>query len=75
MPKNGRGDRAEGPMLVPVNLILSSLVILGCYLGPMYLVGHWHTKAAVLLAIAGVGGVLLYFTWYRFLPEPGDDAD
>ena len=62
-------------MLALINLVLSSLVILGCYLGPMYLVGHWYTKAAVLLVIAGVGSVLLYFTWYRSLPEPGDGAD
>jgi hypothetical protein len=75
MPKNGRGDRPERPMLALVNLILSSIVILGCYLGPMYLVGHWYTKAAVLLVIAGVGSVLLYFTWYRALPAPGDGAD
>ncbi|MHC4330503.1 MAG: sodium:solute symporter family transporter [Planctomycetota bacterium] len=75
LPENKQNDPPERPTMALVNLILSSIVILGCYLGPMYLVGHWHTEAAVLLAIAGVGSVLLYCTWYRFLPEPGDGAD
>jgi hypothetical protein len=35
----------------------------------MYLVGHWHGQAAGWLATAGVAGVLLYFTWYRNLPQ------
>ena len=61
---------AESLTLALVNLFLSSILILGCYLGPMYLVGHWHVHAACSLALAGVAGVLLYFTWYRNLPSP-----
>jgi len=67
---NRSNDPGERPRLVLINLILSSIVILGCYLGPMYLIGHWYIKAACLLAMAAVGGVLLYFTWYRNLPRP-----
>jgi solute:Na+ symporter, SSS family len=68
---NERNDPAESLTLALVNLLLASIVILGCYLGPMYLVGHWHTEAAAALAMAGVGSLLLYFTWYRNLPRSG----
>ncbi len=61
---------AESLRLAVVNLLLSSTMILGCYLGPMYLVGHWHVRAAGWLVTAGVAGVSLYFTWYRNLPPP-----
>ena len=59
---------AESIGLAAINLFLSSTMILGCYLGPMYLVGHWHGQAAGWLATAGVAGIFLYFTWYRNLP-------
>ncbi len=59
---------AESLRLAVVNLLLSSTAILGFYLGPMYLVGHWHRQAAGWLVAAGVACVLLYFTWYRNLP-------
>ncbi len=59
---------AESMALALVNLVLSSVVILGCYLGPMYLVGHWHAQAATALAVAAAAAAVLYFTWYRRLP-------
>jgi Na+/proline symporter len=68
LPTTELAAPAESMRLAAVNLILSSAVILGCYLGPMYLVGHWHMQAACCLVIAGVAGVLLYRTWYRNLP-------
>lgn len=61
---------AESPRLAVVNLLLASTAILGCYLGPMYLVGHWHGQAAYCLIAACVAGALLYFSWYRNLPPP-----
>jgi hypothetical protein len=63
--------QSENLTLAMTNVLLASIVILGCYLGPMYLVGHWHVQATISLAVAGVAGVLLYFTWYRNLP-PSD---
>jgi Na+/proline symporter len=63
--------QSENLTLAMTNVFLASIVILGCYLGPMYLVGHWHVQATISLAVAGVAGVLLYFTWYRNLP-PSD---
>jgi len=61
-------DPAERTSLAVVNLGLSSVVILGAYLSPMYLVGHWHAQALAWFAAAVAGAVILYFTWYRHLP-------
>jgi hypothetical protein len=61
-------DPAESPSLAVANLVLSSVVILGVYLAPMYLVGHWHTQALCCLGGALAAAVALYFTWYRNLP-------
>jgi Na+/proline symporter len=60
---------AEGLGLALVNVVLASTVILGCYLAPMYLVGHWHAEAAISLGIAAAAAFLLYFSWYRHLPN------
>ena len=62
-------DRSESLPLALVNLVFSSTAILGIYLSPMYLVGHWHAQAMLCLAAAATATVLLYFTWYRHLPE------
>ncbi|MBN2475947.1 MAG: hypothetical protein JXB62_15150 [Pirellulales bacterium] len=62
-------DRTEGLPLAAANVVLSSVVILGTYLAPMYLVAHWHATAAACFGMAAAAGVTLYFTWYRTLPE------
>jgi Na+/proline symporter len=58
----------ESPGLTALNVALSSIAILGLYLAPMYLVGHWHVRAALCLGAAALAAVALYFTWYRNLP-------
>jgi hypothetical protein len=37
----------------------------------MYLVGHWYAQAAISLAIAAAASFLLYYCWYRHLPQAG----
>ena len=61
-------DPAESAWLAGLNLVLAGLVILGAYLSPMYLVGHWHAGALAWLALAVAAAVPLFFTWYRNLP-------
>ena len=68
LPSHELSDRSESLLLAAVNVILSSVVILGAYLAPMYFVGHWHAQALICFATASVAAVVLYFTWYRNLP-------
>jgi len=63
-------DPAESAGVGMLNLLLASVIVIGVYLGPMYLVGHWHLRAAVCFGIAAAAAVPLYFTWYRNLPPP-----
>jgi SSS family solute:Na+ symporter len=58
-----------------VNVLLAMLAITGLYLFPMYLVGHWYLYSAVWLALAIAAVVALKYTWYRFLPAPGENAE
>jgi Na+/proline symporter len=61
-------DPRESMWLALANVVLAGTAILGAYLAPMYLVGHWHLDAAGWFVVAAVAAVLLYFTWYRNLP-------
>jgi len=70
LPPDQLDDPTERLSLAAVNLVLASVVILGTYLAPMYLVGHWHLYAAACFAAAIGAAVPLYFTWYRNLPPP-----
>jgi len=67
-------DPAESPLVAAVNVVLAATVILGVYLSPMFLVGHWHNLAMAWFAVAAVAAVALYFTWYRNLPEPSTEV-
>jgi hypothetical protein len=66
-------DPAESMWLTVLNVCLASVAVIGVYLGPMYLVGHWYVQGAVCLGAAAVATGLLYRTWYRNLP-PADTA-
>ena len=66
-------QRSESPALVVVNVLLAGTAILGGYLGPMYLVGHWHAEALWCFIAATAAGTALYFTWYRTLAA--DETD
>lgn len=61
-------DPAESVAAAILNVLLAAAMILGAYLGPMYLVGHWNQQAAIWLGVAAAAAVVLYFTWYRNLP-------
>jgi len=69
LPERVLKTRSERLPLAIVNVLLGMAAILGIYLGPMYLVGHWHAQAAACLAASAAAAVVLYFTWYRNLPE------
>lgn len=56
---------ADRPWRAVLNTALGIPAVLGLYLFPMYLAGHWHGHALACLGVALGAGVPLYFTWYR----------
>jgi Na+/proline symporter len=54
----------EGTGRAILNVVLGMIAVLGLYLAPMYLVGHWFLNASICLAVAFTAIVALYFTWY-----------
>ena len=67
--------KSESMSRTIVNVLLAMLAITGLYLFPMYLVGHWYLYSAFWFALAIVAVVALKYTWYEFLPAPGEIAE
>ena len=64
-------SRGEHAGRAVVNVVLGMAAVLGLYLAPMYLVGHWYGRAAGCFALFLFSAVCLKFTWYDFLPPAG----
>lgn len=62
-------DAYESPYYALFNTCVGMIAIAGLYLAPMYLVGHWHGRALMYFAVASAAVGVLYFTWYRYLPQ------
>jgi Na+/proline symporter len=52
-----------------LNIALGMIAIMGAYLFPMYLVGHWYWHALFWLFIGLTAAITLRFTWYNHLPH------
>ena len=57
------------------NVALGILLLIGLYVGPMYLIVHRFARTAGCLALALAMGVALFFAWYRRLPPAGEPAN
>ncbi|MHC4559881.1 MAG: sodium:solute symporter family transporter [Planctomycetota bacterium] len=68
-------SRSESVLRTILNVLLAMLAITGMYLFPMYLVGHWYFDSAIWLILAVVAILALKYTWYQFLPVPGENSD
>jgi len=64
-------DPAESPWRTVWNTSIACCGVTGMYLSPMYLIGHWYWRAGVWFGVFLCAVVVLYFTWYRWLP--GDE--
>lgn len=42
---------------------------------PLESLAHWYLHSMLWLALAAAAIVTLRYTWYRFLPPPGEVAD
>ena len=60
---------SERASIAILNTAVGIIAITCYYLSPMYLVGHWHSTGFLCLGIAIAATVVLYFTWYRTLPD------
>jgi hypothetical protein len=74
LSSEGLADSSENAWRAVLNTVLGMVAITGIYLFPMYLVGHWYTKAFVWLGVALLAAVALIFTWYRYLPPKETDV-
>ena len=66
------GKPANQPIsvgLIAINVPLGIVATYALYMSPVYFLGKWHTEAAVSLGIFAACCVVLYFTWYKTLPE------
>jgi solute:Na+ symporter, SSS family len=67
------GFTVETPFRIDaLNTILALIGITCLYVSTLYLVLHRHGTAAALFAITAAMAAILYFTWYKRLPPPGD---
>ena len=64
--------KSDSPFLAIVNTLFGIIAITALYLFPMYLVGHQVITALFLFGISAGIIIVLYFTWYKNLPEKGE---
>jgi len=59
---------SESALRAILNTVLGMIAVSGLYLFPMFLVGHWYSKALICLCAALFAAGVLGLTWYRHLP-------
>jgi SSS family solute:Na+ symporter len=75
LAKSDPGFRAESDARRDLgNVALGILLLIGLYVGPMYLIVHRFRRTVGCLALALAMGVALFFAWYRRLPPPDGPA-
>jgi hypothetical protein len=52
-----------------LNVALGLVASFALYMAPVYFLGHWITEGIICTAIFAACCVILYFTWYKTLPE------
>jgi len=62
-------DPAESPWRMVWNTSIACCGVTGMYLSPMYLIGHWYYRAGMWFGVFLGAATVLYFTWYRWLPD------
>lgn len=54
---------------IVLNVVLGLIASFTLYMAPVYFLGHWITEALICTGIFVASAVVLFFTWYRTLPE------
>jgi len=55
--------------LIVLNVTLGLISSFSLYMAPVYFLGHWNVEGAVCSVIFAATCVILYFSWYRTLPD------
>jgi SSS family solute:Na+ symporter len=66
------GEPVNAPLnlkFIPINLVVGLAASYSLYMTPVYFLGRWFCEAAVAGAIFLACVVVLYFTWFKTLPE------
>lgn len=71
-PFKQKSSPSEGFGRAAFNTLVAIVTIYGIYLGPMYLVGHWYSQALGAFVVSALGCLVLYKTWYPYLPDEGE---
>lgn len=75
LPAKELSSECESLQRTILNIVLAMVAITGMYLSPMYLVGHWYFYSGVCLILSIIATIALKYTWYKFLPESGGNAE
>lgn len=59
----------ERPRNIILNIAVGTVGLYAMFVLPLYAIGHWGKEAVFAALTAAVAAVILYFTWYRRLPE------
>ena len=52
-----------------LNVMLGCVAMYSLYLTPVYVLGKWYGSAALALVVFLIAGSVLYFTWFKKIPE------
>lgn len=65
-------EPANAPLQVryiPINIVLGLVASYALYMTPVYAMGRWFGEAAAAFSVFLACAVVLYFTWFKTLPE------
>ena len=55
--------------LVAVNVLLGVVATYALFMAPVYFLGKWYGEASIAMGLFAACCVVLYFTWYKTLPD------
>ena len=66
------GEPVNAPLnlkFIPINVVVGVIASYALYMTPVYCMGRWFDNAAISFGIFLACAMVLYFTWFKTLPE------
>ena len=66
------GEPANAPLnlkFIPINVVVGIIASYALYMTPVYCMGRWFGNAATSFGVFLACALVLYFTWFKTLPE------